>query len=84
MSACPKLFLTVSSKPGRDARCFLNGDAMLDSGPASGADFVPVDEDASVVVIPGTGVPDKGEPEASDAVGAVGRPNGSAECCRFN
>jgi hypothetical protein len=58
---------------------------MLDSGPASGADLVPVlDEDASVVVIPGTGVPDRGEPEASDAVGAVGRPNGSAECCRFN
>jgi hypothetical protein len=54
---------------------------MLASGPASGAGLAAaVDEDASVVVMPGTGVPDKGDPDASDTLGAVGRPRGSAEC----
>jgi hypothetical protein len=57
---------------------------MLASGPASGA-FDPVlDEEASVVVMPGIGVPDSGDPDASDVDGAVGRPRGSAECWRFN
>lgn len=84
ISACPKLFRTLSSKPGRDALCFLKGDAMLDSGPDSGAFALAVDEDASVVVMPGTGVPERGEPEASDAVAAAGRPKGSAECWRFS
>lgn len=53
---------------------------MLDSGPGSGALALAVDEDASVVVMPGTGVPERGDPEASDAVAAAGRPRGSAEC----
>jgi hypothetical protein len=52
---------------------------MLDSGPGSALTLL-VDEDASVVVMPGTGVPDSGDPEASEADGAVGRPRGSAEC----
>lgn len=53
---------------------------MLASGPESGAFALVVEEVASVVVMPGIGVPDKGDPEASEAVGAAGRPNGSAEC----
>jgi hypothetical protein len=35
-------------------------------------------------VIPGTGVPERGDPDASDALGAVGRPRGSAECWRLS
>jgi hypothetical protein len=43
-----------------------------------------LDEMGSVVVMPGTGVPERGEPDASDTLGAVGRPRGSAECCRLS
>jgi hypothetical protein len=84
-SACPKLRLTLSSKPGREARCFLNGEAMLASGPGSGPLVAPaVDEEASVVLAPGTGVPEWGDADADDAVGPEGRPSGSAECWRFS
>jgi hypothetical protein len=81
MRVCARLLRTLSSKPGRDARCFLKGDAMLVAGSGSGAVLVPeVDDDASAAGLPGTGVPERGDPEASDAVGLVGRPSGSAEC----
>lgn len=85
ISAWPKLLRTLSSKPGNEARCFLNGDAMLDCGSGS-ADLVGAvdDEDASVVVMAGTGGPERGEPDAFDAEGAEGRPRGSAECWRLS
>jgi hypothetical protein len=58
---------------------------MLASGPASGDGFAgALDDGGSVVVMPGTGVPERGEPDASETLGAVGRPRGSAECCRLS
>jgi hypothetical protein len=80
-----KLFRTLSSKPGREARCFLYGEAMLFSGPGSGPLFAPaVDEEASFELEPATGVPERGDADAEDAVGPDGRLRGSAECWRFS
>lgn len=70
MSVWARLLRTLSSNPGKDARCFLNGDAMLDDGSGSAGLAGAVDEEASVVVMFGTGVPERGEPDASDADGA--------------
>lgn len=59
ISACPKLFRTLSSKPGSDARCFLNGEAKLaGSVPASVAvGALALDDGASAGPL-GTGVPE--------------------------
>jgi hypothetical protein len=66
---------TSLSKPGRLARCFLKGDAMLSSVAASGA---AEDDEASA----GAGVPERGEAEVEAE--ACGRESGSAECWRFS
>jgi hypothetical protein len=79
-SACPRLFRTLSSKPGNEARCFLKGEAMEDSV-LSSADSLGPDEEASPGDIgSGAGVPERGDAEESVAEGPVGRPSGSAEC----
>jgi hypothetical protein len=80
MSVWARLLRTLSSKPGRDARCFLKGEAMLDAGSGSGTLVAELDEDTSAVELAGAGVPERGDPEASDAVALEGRPSGSAEC----
>ena len=55
----------LSSKPGKEARCFLNGDAIELSVLKSAGDLA-VDEDASAVVEgPRTGVPETGDPAIS-------------------
>jgi hypothetical protein len=58
---------------------------MLASGPGSGPLFAPgVEEDTSFELVPATGVPERGDPDAEDAVGPDGRLRGSAECWRFS
>src|SRR5690242_3989748 len=79
MSAWPRLLRTFSSKPGSEARCFLNGDAMLLSASAGAA----ADEDPSADELPGAGVPDTGEPDDESPAGGP-RARGSAECCLFS
>lgn len=79
-SAAPRLLRTFSSKPGREARCFLNGDAMLLS---ASAPPVVEEEEASAPELPGTGVPETGDPDDEFPSGGP-RPRGSAECCRFS
>lgn len=82
---CPRLFRTLSSKPGSEARCFLKGEAMELSVLISAGGFpAAADEDDSPADdAPGAGVPESGE--ADSAVGdGVGRPRGSAECWRFS
>lgn len=67
MSAWPKLFRTLSSKPGNEARCFLKGEATefceLGSAVASVArgDDGPAADEAS-----GAGVPERGDPVESE------------------
>jgi hypothetical protein len=57
---------------------------MLDEG--SGSVFTPVweEDEASVMVMPGAGVPESGDPDASDAEAGLGRPRGSEECWRLS
>lgn len=77
--AWPKLLRTFSSKPGREARCFLNGEATLLSASAVAV----VDEDPSPAELPGAGVPETGDPDDESPAGAP-RARGSAECCLFS
>jgi hypothetical protein len=57
---------TLSSNPGNEARCFLNGDAMEPSV-LSSADGFADDEDEACVAdeASGAGVPDRGDAEES-------------------
>lgn len=85
MSAWPRLLRTVSSNPGREARCFLKGEAteLEELGSVDG--FAGADDGPSFVEqASGAGVPDRGDPEASDTEGPTGRPTGSAECWRLS
>jgi len=69
-SVAPKLLRTPSSKPGREARCFLNGDPTVPSVLRSGTDvFGAVDASAAVSPIE-TGAPEMGEPETPRLIGA--------------
>ena len=77
--AWPRLLRTFSSKPGKEARCFLNGEATLLSTSAVAA----VDEEPSAAVLPGAGVPEIGDPDDESPAGGP-RARGSAECCRFS
>ena len=76
--AWPKLLRTFSSKPGKEARCFLNGDAMLLSASAVAV----ADADPSAFELPGAGEPEAGDPDEDSPAGGPCR--GSAECCRFS
>lgn len=72
---CPKLLRTFSSKPGREARCFLKGEAMLPSVSAT----IAMDEEPSPAGLPGLGVPEPGDPDDESPPGRP-RARGSAEC----
>lgn len=75
-----RLLRTLSSKPGRDARCFLNGEATPPASVgASVAELEGAPEEDASAVAPGAGVPELGDTDDSVAE-AVGRPKGSAEC----
>ena len=78
-SAWPRLLRTLSSKPGNEARCFLNGEATLVSASAVAL----VDEEPSAAELPGAGVPETGDPDDDSPAGGP-RAKGSAECCRFS
>ena len=94
----PKLLRMLSSKPGRLARCFLNGLPTIASGAMSAgsadegcaAGVAPLGREAEAVLLGagalvGAGVPEMGLLEAGDlrALGE-GALRGSAECWRFS
>lgn len=80
INAWPRLLRTLSSNPGNEARCFLKGDASgfeeLFSDEFVGVEVEALFEDEAS----GAGVPDRGDPEASEIEAPAGRPTGSAEC----
>lgn len=93
LSSSPKLFRTLSSNPGKLARCFLNGLPTMASGATSEAREDTVFEVAvsaadvdmlSRVRADGPGEPDTGLFEDLRAAGEAAAWRGSAECWRFN
>lgn len=72
-SACPKLFRTPSSNPGKEARCFLNGEPTVPSVVRSGTDdFTVAEDEASPFASPvEVGAPEIGDPEPPRAAGDV-------------
>lgn len=84
-NAAPRLLRTLSSNPGRLARCFLKGLATSGSGRFNFT-VVAADDEGSAVVSAGwgAGVPDIGLPDAPRLAGDAVRFRGSAECCRLS
>jgi hypothetical protein len=77
-SVAPKLLRTPSSKPGNDARCFLNGEPTLVSEMRSGTEDLTADVESRSP--DNAGVPEMGDPEAPRFDGSAVRLSGSAEC----
>jgi hypothetical protein len=85
INAWPRLLRTLSSNPGNEARCFLKGDATVFEEAGSVDEFAGGEKEASLAdELSGAGVPDRGDPEASETEGPAGRPTGSAECWRLS
>jgi hypothetical protein len=63
-SVAPKLLRIPSSKPGREARCFLNGEPTVPSVLKSGTDVLGAVDASAVVSMVEAGVPEIGDPEA--------------------
>lgn len=81
-SVAPRLLRTLSSKPGNEARCFLNGEPTLPSETRSGTEDLTADVESRSAAV--TGVPDIGEPEAPRFDDSAVRLRGSAECWRLS
>jgi hypothetical protein len=81
----PRLLRTPSSKPGREARCFLKGEPTVPSVLRSGtADLDALEEASAVLSLIETGVPEMGEPETPRLIDDPPWFRGSAECWRLS